>query len=69
MCCAQVSEGLLLNLDPAIDIVTRAAPYFVRFRNWTSVDHVMNKGYNGQGERAGDGTKLQPTNAGLAAAK
>jgi|EP01046_Picozoa_sp_COSAG06_P002319 hypothetical protein len=31
-----VSEGLLLKLDPGIDIVTRAAPYFVRFRSWQS---------------------------------
>ena len=57
-----VSEGLLLNLDPTYDIVTKAAPYFVRYRSWGSVEEVMTHGYN-TGEKAGDGTKLKPVNA------
>ena len=56
-----MSEGLLLRLDPAIDIVTRAAPYFVRYRSWDSVEQVMGYGYN-TGEKAGNGTRLQATN-------
>merc|ERR1712224_623866 len=56
-----VSEGLLLNLDPTFDIVTRAAPYFVRYRSWASVEEVMTHGYN-TGEKAGDGTKLLSVN-------
>jgi hypothetical protein len=56
-----VSEGLLLNLVPTYDIVTRAAPYFVRYRSYKSIEDVMSRGYN-IGEKAGDGTRLKPVN-------
>jgi hypothetical protein len=56
-----VSEGLLLNLVPSYDIVTRAAPYFVRYRSYKSIEDVMSSGYN-TGEKAGDGTRLKPVN-------
>jgi predicted unusual protein kinase regulating ubiquinone biosynthesis (AarF/ABC1/UbiB family) len=62
MLTISVSEGLLLNLDPTYDIVTRAAPYFVRYRSFKSIEHVMSHGYN-TGEKAGDGTKLKPVKA------
>jgi predicted unusual protein kinase regulating ubiquinone biosynthesis (AarF/ABC1/UbiB family) len=29
-----ISEGLIRQLDPHFDIMTRAIPYFVRFRSW-----------------------------------
>eukprot|EP00041_Stephanoeca_diplocostata_P004850 m.52425 g.52425 ORF g.52425 m.52425 type:complete len:209 (+) comp15408_c0_seq17:375-1001(+) len=40
-----VSEGLIFQLDPDLEILNFSVPYFVRYRSWTSAEQLMDYGY------------------------
>lgn len=40
-----ISEGLILSLDPDLDLVKMSLPYFVRYRGWQSTKQIVDFGY------------------------
>ena len=46
MSSMQISEGLIIGLDPSFDIIGRTPPYFVRYQGWGSIQNVLSAGYN-----------------------
>lgn len=40
-----ISEGLILEIESDFDLITKALPYFVRYKQWASVDSIMAAGY------------------------
>ena len=42
----QISEGLIIGLDPEFDIISKTLPFFVRYQGWASAQEVLTYGYN-----------------------
>lgn len=48
MSSMQISEGLIIGLDPTFDIIGRTPPYFVKYQGWGSIQNVLSAGYNSE---------------------
>lgn len=46
MASMQISEGLIIGLDPSFDIIAKTLPYFVRYQGWANARNVLSYGYN-----------------------
>ena len=49
-----VAEGLVMSLDPTMDILQLALPYFVRYRGWESTEAIVDSGYETSERKAKD---------------
>ena len=49
-----VAEGLVMSLDPTMDILQVALPYFVRYRGWESTEAIVDSGYETSERKAKD---------------
>eukprot|EP00041_Stephanoeca_diplocostata_P004856 m.52382 g.52382 ORF g.52382 m.52382 type:complete len:194 (+) comp15408_c0_seq9:375-956(+) len=62
-----VSEGLIFQLDPDLEILNFSVPYFVRYRSWTSAEQLMDYGYVTSERKSKDLVKGLASKVGLSA--
>lgn len=45
ICSISVAEGVIFQLDPKLDVLRTALPYFVKYQGWNSAEDILSHGY------------------------
>eukprot|EP00038_Savillea_parva_P027254 m.58482 g.58482 ORF g.58482 m.58482 type:complete len:637 (-) comp7825_c0_seq1:3466-5376(-) len=54
ICSISVAEGVIFQLDPKLDVLKTALPYFVKYQGWDSAEDILSASYFSSERKAKD---------------